>query len=731
MPNGEQHNPQQIEIDHEDSYEYTYIEHGAQQIEYLNLGLSIVPLYAGGKYPPKDFKWTPYQHKRLTKEEAIEIWTKNPEFGTGLVPCKLSGVFTVDFDTKGATDAFEARCISEGYDLSKVPAISSGSAEPHKGHLLFKYPSNIEVGKSDIYIDGHRIEIKGTGCLSVLPPSFTTHTYEWVYGRSIFNLSAPDAPRWLLEEVDKKQCHRPTDEDSMVWKGMDSPLSFDEIENIENVCTKLKYYKEHPCEQSYQIYFAGIDQYLTLGNREAAHAFANGYRNPDKGCEYSREETDKLLDVLQKSRYEKGVKVQTCKNFDCDYTCGELVNSPAALRNRNEFLSAVRKRLNDELMEMGAITRPSVFELRDFEVVHDNSADGAEVDQDPHRKLYYTIEDLQKIRPTPLPPIMEGVWNKHQEFMIFGEQGVGKSTLLLNFFFCLALGRKFFYWRIQDIHRILLIQSENDIDTSMKILNGMLEKLPQCDRELVKERIAILKAGEEDIKTVGTFEDSQLRTNIINAARRHNADIVAVDVISSYYPQGFNENSNADVCNILKAVSGTVSSFGATPIIVHHPARSSDKPRGASAWESFVRVLLFLEDDEDNETLNRVKIAHWEKVSSYVRPEHFYFEIKADYTVEAFEKENEVTITTIEKILNNNEGCSIKFAAKKVLAKLEKAVTKKSMRQHERYIRHLIKTGQIIAVQPTKQGGACRLYTKDQARGCVDQYDPDQVQETV
>ncbi|MEG1636100.1 MAG: phage/plasmid primase, P4 family [Cellulosilyticaceae bacterium] len=181
---------------------------------YVDLGLPIIPLCPAdeashnrtspahqkickcrGKIP----LIAGWQRRKETTEEHLEQWhAQFKDVNVGLPMGEASGYIGIDIDGPGGEELLEGM---SGGDIPDTWEFSTGEGR----RLLFTIPVGLPTKKFKKTGDGAHQEcaILCTGQQTVLPPSvhFTGKTYQWVGGKSPYDIDCSMAPKWLIDLV--------------------------------------------------------------------------------------------------------------------------------------------------------------------------------------------------------------------------------------------------------------------------------------------------------------------------------------------------------------------------------------------------------------------------------------------------------------------------------------------------------------------------------------------------
>lgn len=131
------------------------------------------------------------------EERLARIWFERwPDRGIALATGRSSGVWVLDLDGPEGMDSLHC-LIAEHGELPRTVASRTGGGGYH---LLWRMPEDRDVRNSASQV-APAIDVRGSGGYIVLPPSghVSGRRYEWVDGRSPWDLDPVPAPRWLVD----------------------------------------------------------------------------------------------------------------------------------------------------------------------------------------------------------------------------------------------------------------------------------------------------------------------------------------------------------------------------------------------------------------------------------------------------------------------------------------------------------------------------------------------------
>jgi len=142
-------------------------------LEYLDWGLSIIPIAPGSKIPAKGFKWAEFQ-KRPPTEEEVEAWHGQcPAANWAMVTGAVSGIWALDAD--GQTG--QQTLFASGH----YPPTGVYNRTPNNGaHALYRLPAGAHVGNGVKVAPG--LDVRGEGGYILIPPSaINGRAYRWEF----------------------------------------------------------------------------------------------------------------------------------------------------------------------------------------------------------------------------------------------------------------------------------------------------------------------------------------------------------------------------------------------------------------------------------------------------------------------------------------------------------------------------------------------------------------------
>jgi hypothetical protein len=175
-------------------------------LQYEKLGISVIPLVPGHKFPPKGVTWKDRQTTRATPDDIRQWWQDYPKSHVGMITGAISGIDSIDLDGPYAKDILETQA---GVELPESISYITGR-EDSGMQVLFKYHGGGLKTKAGYVTDGNGngVDLKTDGGLTVLPPSVhkSGKRYEWLIDPTDMSLDdLEDFPQEVLSFM-AKQC---------------------------------------------------------------------------------------------------------------------------------------------------------------------------------------------------------------------------------------------------------------------------------------------------------------------------------------------------------------------------------------------------------------------------------------------------------------------------------------------------------------------------------------------
>ncbi len=180
--------------------------------------------------------------------------------------------------------------------------------------------------------------------------------------------------------------------------------------------------------------------------------------------------------------------------------------------------------------------------------------------------------------------IIKGLAARQDLSVIFGHPGSGKSIITPHIAYALAQGRNVFGRRTRQ-GRVLYIAAED--------FHGMCARITALRR----------KYGDaEDFRVVGcgNLNEQRERDDVKSAVTVFRPMLVVIDTVATGWA-GMDENDNSDKgMGAVVAFGKALTALGPAVILVHHPAKNGDTPRGGYVLEGAADLSARLDVKDDS-----------------------------------------------------------------------------------------------------------------------------------
>jgi len=220
--------------------------------------------------------------------------------------------------------------------------------------------------------------------------------------------------------------------------------------------------------------------------------------------------------------------------------------------------------------------------------------------------------------------LLTDVLDRKESLLIVGESGTGKSSLLNQVIFSLAVPPEKGLWEKFKIRRpvtCLLVQSEN----SMAATSFRLKRLFKAHPEFLQHagfRVMTFKIGD-DIRMSGDLRNKAFQKKIVDALVEIQADVMAIDPLISFHES--DENSNVEMRASLDALTAICDQANVACIVTHHTGKNGDS-RGASAIKDWVANQIKLTREQTQDPDRYILRVHHDKARNFPTIPDFFLE---------------------------------------------------------------------------------------------------------
>lgn len=194
----------------------------------------------------------------------------------------------------------------------------------------------------------------------------------------------------------------------------------------------------------------------------------------------------------------------------------------------------------------------------------------------PDFKLW-TLDECADAKPEP--HVVKALIPVGSFCMIFGQPGAGKSVLAPHLAVCVAAGQQFFDHRVRQAP-VLYVAGEDILGIRQRFEALRRVHGPVPGLKLIAEAMDLAEFAHQ--KALG------------RAIIAHRPGLVILDTMASVFPD-LDENDPAQMGVAIQAMGGLSINCGSAVMVLHHPPKSGDTPRGHSKLNAALDLTLHVE----------------------------------------------------------------------------------------------------------------------------------------
>jgi hypothetical protein len=232
-----------------------------------------------------------------------------------------------------------------------------------------------------------------------------------------------------------------------------------------------------------------------------------------------------------------------------------------------------------------------------------------------HEPLAPAIRLLDEPAPQPLQFIVEQLFTAGEIGLLVGDGGSFKSTVALHIAGAIAGGYKAFN-HFPTLNRpALVVSAEDSLDVVHMRLDAMIAG-HEWDRERVLGNVHVIADPD------ASLADQRWLAHVAAEAKRLDIGYLVLDPLADLL--GGDENSNSEARPVVKWARALAAGTGAGLSFVHHAGKAGpdrrmlDRIRGASAFASAARTILFFEYAASGVTVEHLKMSRAPRLETFV-----------------------------------------------------------------------------------------------------------------
>ncbi|MEM6812507.1 MAG: AAA family ATPase [Pseudomonadota bacterium] len=187
---------------------------------------------------------------------------------------------------------------------------------------------------------------------------------------------------------------------------------------------------------------------------------------------------------------------------------------------------------------------------------------------------------------------------------LYGDPGVGKSTVALQICSSIALGRDFMGFETNQ-SKCLILSCEDDLDEMHRRLSRICKEHGYKFKDFKNNLLLCCRAGNDNVLVNYPGQgnppiNTDLYEDILSFIKNENIEFLVIDNIANVF--GGNENDRTEATQFMSPIYKLCVELGITVLLLGHPPKNkiSASYSGSTAWEASVRQRFNLKNEDDD-----------------------------------------------------------------------------------------------------------------------------------
>jgi len=203
---------------------------------------------------------------------------------------------------------------------------------------------------------------------------------------------------------------------------------------------------------------------------------------------------------------------------------------------------------------------------------------------------------------------------------LYGDPGIGKSTLALQMCAAIALGQDFLGFQT-NMSKCLMLSCEDELNEIHRRLDRMCRAYEWRYEDFKNNLAFCCRAGEDNLFIEYAMQrQTATKTNffhaLIETIKDENFEFLVIDNIANVF--GGNENDRSETTRFMTAIYELCRSADISVMLLGHPPKGQGSYSGSTAWEATVRQRFNLKKDDKNTYVLKCEKANYIRVGEEI-----------------------------------------------------------------------------------------------------------------